>query len=429
MAKTLRAPVGPGRTLLLAVAGLGLAFLSGCSGGVDAGREPSRSEPATAAPSVTAAAEQPPPPPPAEAPGGLPACGSGFEFFSVSPVAMSDFMGLVPLGNLAPSGHVFPTDHIYFHINRVDRSQWHLGTVEVPVVSPGNVRVTEIRSTRHFSDGHIDYDVHFAPCAEVRAFFIHVTSLTDKLLGEFSPPFDQCHEPSTGGFHYEYCIKTLDVELSAGELIGTTGGHERQNALDLGLYDLRTDPLPYARQDRWTDRARHIACPLDYFTADVREALRARLGNHDGTVARTASPACGEVEQDEPGTAQGVWFAPDVAHTYPEDPHLALVHDNVDPSRGVFSVGTSVAASGLPAGLYYFEPAGSGRVNRDFTDVTPDGTVHCHETHERFAETAAPLVIVVQMPSSTTLRIERVELTACGEGPWQLTAAASDFLR
>ncbi|MCH7483558.1 MAG: hypothetical protein IIA90_00240 [Chloroflexi bacterium] len=401
-------------------------LLAACSdGGGDVG-----SETASAAPSETAGSGQEPlPDPTADAPGELPRCGSESEFFSVSPVAMSDFMGLVPLGNLAPSGHVFPTDHIYFHINRIDRSQWYLGTVEVPVVSPGDVWVTEIRSTRHFSDGRTDYSIYFAPCEELQAFFIHMSSLTGKLQERFSPPYDACEDQSTGDFQYEYCTKTIDVKLSAGELIGSAGGNEWQNALDLGVSDSRADPQPYAQPSRWTDRTRHIVCPLDYFTADVRDALRAKLGSHDGTVARTAPPACGEVEQDEPGTAQGAWFAKEVTRTYPEDPHLALVHDNVDPSLAVFSVGTSMAASGLPADLYYFDPADSGQVNRDFKDVEANGTLYCYETRDRFGEAPAPFVILLQMTNPTTLRTERLDRTGCGEGPWQFSSAYADYDR
>lgn len=425
-----RASSGPMRTLLLVVAAFGLAFLAACSdGGVDAGREMSSSEPAPAAPSETAESEAPLPDQTEDVSGKLPNCGSESEFFSVSPVAMSDFMGLVPLGNLAPPSHVFPTDHLYFHINRIDRSQWYLGTVEVPVVSPGDVWVTEIRSTRHLSDGRTDYDIHFAPCEELRAFFIHVSSLTDELRERFSPPYDQCHDQSTGDFQYEYCIKTMDVKLSAGELIGTAGGDEWQNALDLGVSDLRSDPDPYAQPSRWTDRTRHIACPLDYFTADVRDALRAKLGRHDGTVSRTAPPACGDVEQDEPGTAQGVWFAKGSTHTYPEDPHLSLVHDNVDPSIAVFSVGTSMAASGLPADLYYFDPADSGQVNGDFKNVEANGTFYCYETRDRFGEAPAPFVILLQMTSPTTLRMERLDSTSCGEDPWQFSSTYADYDR
>ncbi len=68
--------------------------------------------------------------------------------FDHSPVALDDFMGLVPLSNLGPPGHTFPTDHIYFHINRLDPNNWYAGTVTAPVFTPGDVWVTEVTSRR-----------------------------------------------------------------------------------------------------------------------------------------------------------------------------------------------------------------------------------------------------------------------------------------
>ena len=413
---------------------LGVAFvlvlLAACSsGGGEDVRDGSTPEEVPPATSHTEADSDTPSEvlPPRDSSSDLPSCGTEKAFFSVSPVALSDFMGIVPLGNLAPSGHVFPTDHVYFHINRIDRSQWELGTVEVPVVSPGDVWVTEIRSTG--SERGTDYGIRFFPCDEVEAFFIHVSTLTGELEESFREPYDECNEYSTGGSNYKNCWKTVNVKLSAGELIGTAGGGQEQNALDLGVYDLRVDPQPYANPDRWGEQLLHVVCPLDYFTADVRDALRAKLGSHDGTTSRAGPVACGEVEQDEPGTAQGVWILPGTVYTYPEDPHLSLVHDNVDPSTGVFSVGVSMADSGLSSGLYHFDPASSGLVNRDFKDVTADGAIYCYETRDRFGSEPLPFVILVQLTSPTTLRSERQDSASCGSGPWQFSSAYTDYER
>ncbi len=408
---------------------LGIAFamllLAACSGVGGEGSSPEAAPPADSPTEV--GSETPSAAPTVTASGELPPCGTDNAFFSVSPVELSDFMGLVPLGNFAPSGHVFPTDHIYFHINRIDRSQWELGTVEVPVVSPGDVWVTDIRSTG--TENRTDYSIRFSPCEELYAFFIHVASLSEKLEQSFSPPYDECSEYSTGGDNYQNCSKTVNVKLAAGEAIGTAGGDQFQNALDLGIYDLRTDPLPYANPDRWGEQSLHIACPVDYFTADVRAALQAKLGSHDGTTSRAGPSACGEVEQDEPGTAQGVWFVTGTTYSFPEDPHLTLAHDNVDPSIGVFSVGVSMGGSGLSSGLYLFDPASSAVVNRDFKDVTADGVVYCYETRDRFGSEPLPFIILVQLTSPTTLRSERQDAASCGSGPWQFSSAYTDFER
>lgn len=351
--------------------------------------------------------------------------------FDHSPVALDDFMGLVPLGNLGPPGHTFPTDHIYFHINRLDPNNWYAGTVTAPVFTPGDVWVTEVTFQEALSNDPplTDFTVFFSPCQEVQAFFIHLSGLSEQILAEVGTEFDQCDEYSTtGAGDFRNCtIRGLSIKVAAGEQFGTAGGNIYANALDLGVYDLRTPPLLYANPDRWPDRSLHIACPLNYFTPEVRDGLLARLGMHDASAARTVEPICGEVERDEPGTAQGVWMTQGTVYTYPEDPHLALVRDNLLPEWSVFSVGESTATSGLDWGIYFFMPVGSGLVNRAFADVVP-GDVYCYEQLVlKFGEPAG-LTLILEMPTATTLRIEQIQ-GGCGGGPWQFSDLASDFER
>ena len=362
---------------------------------------------------------------------GFGSCGSELAYFQYSPVALDDFMGLVPLGNLGPPGHTFPTDHIYFHINRIDKSQWELGTVSVPVVSPGDVWITEFAVTEVLSNDPplTDYGLTFTPCNEIHAFFIHLSSLTDELLAAVGTDFDLCHEYSIDGAgDFRYCEKKgVRIKLSAGEVIGTAGGNQYANALDLGVYDLRGPANAFANPDRWSDRTLYITCPLDYFVPEVQEALVQRLGAHDASAPRTVEPICGEVEQDEPGTAQGVWMAAGTEFTYPEDPHLSLVRDNLDPSKSVFSVGNGAGSSGLQWGLYYFRPLDSGLVNRAFRDVTP-GEVYCYENLLLRFDEPSGVNIILELTSGTSLRIERIN-GACGAGPWTFTDSATDFER
>jgi hypothetical protein len=360
----------------------------------------------------------------------LPACGAENEFFTFSPLELADFMGLIPLGNLAPPAHTFPTDHMYFHINRVNRSQWELGTVRVPVVSPGHIWILEITVSEVLTadPAVTDYSIRFAPCRELRAFFIHMTSLSDDLLQNVGADFDRCEEYETGGDRYRMCTaRGLNIEVLPGQPIGTAGGTMYSNALDLGVYDLRLNPLPFANSRRWSELSLHVACPLDYFSIDVRAALSERLGSGDATALRTAEPRCGEVEQDEPGSAQGVWFTPGTEDTNPEDPHLALVHDNIDPSIAVFSVGLSPRSSGIASDLYYFHPEKSGATNLDFDSVTPGEIICYHGFFDRFG-TAISDAIILEMVGPGTLRIEGID-TGCDDPPWSFTNRAREFER
>ena len=92
-------------------------------------------------------------------------------------------------------------------------------------------------------------------------------------------------------------------------------------------------------------------------------------------------------------------------------------------------MGVSMGSSGLSSGLYLFDPASSGVVNRDFKDVTADGVVYCYETRDRFETEPLPFVILVQLTSPTTVRAERQDAASCGSGPWQFSSAYTDFER
>ena len=126
-------------------------------------------------------------------------------------------------------------------------------------------------------------------------------------------------------------------------------------------------------------------------------------------------------------------FTPLFLIAIPLDPVVGLlpvlvVHDNVEPSKGAFSVGTSMAATGLSTGIYYFDPASSGLVNRDFKDVGASGEIHCYETRERFGD-SVPLIIILQLTSPTTLRMEGQDFSSCGDGPWLFSSAYTDYER
>src|SRR4029079_156416 len=98
-----------------------------------------------------------------------------------------DLLGWVPLGNLAPPGHLFPTDHQYLYINDPGNPA---SVRSVPVVSPGNITITRAHRTHYSNSDTYDYALEFALCDEVRGEFGHVTSLAPDLLQELGA-FDQ----------------------------------------------------------------------------------------------------------------------------------------------------------------------------------------------------------------------------------------------
>jgi hypothetical protein len=327
---------------------------------------------------------------------GVPKCGST-TLLSASPMAYADIREIAPLGNLNPPGHVFPTDHIYLYAN--------VGPA-VTVVSPGKIRVTQVLLQKRTGGGQAeldDYGLDFYPCTGQHFWFAHLGSLSASLSAKLGALDKSCNAPySTGGFTYTQCRKDVKVDLAAGDTIGTAGG-PTEGALDLGAIDDASPPLVFVDPARVTgESGLHGVCPVDYFVADVRDSLRARFAVSGMT--RTIAPVCGTIAQDIAGTAQGRWF---FDATTQEDPHLALVHANWDPTIGAFSIGTSLPGTGPTVLL--FTPATGGRVNRDFGGVTPDGNIYCYE----FTNSSSRAF--VQLTSTTQLTIAMAGTGACGD--------------
>jgi hypothetical protein len=58
--------------------------------------------------------------------------------FGTSPIALEDIISLIPLGNLNPPSHTFPTDHIYLSLRRSDLSDPASAPAEVDLSHPAN---------------------------------------------------------------------------------------------------------------------------------------------------------------------------------------------------------------------------------------------------------------------------------------------------
>jgi hypothetical protein len=323
----------------------------------------------------------------------------------MSPVAVSSIATLTPLGNLNPPGHVFPTEHQYMYLPLGEAGL----TEVVHIVAPGHLFLVEVASSEHVGAGFTDYDLTLAPCDGVSFRFGHVATLDPALAATIGAPAGgDCETYETGGETYHRCRQAVRVELQPGTPIGTAGGNPGQYALDIGTRDTRKPPAPYANPAGY-EPFLYSSCFLDYTDAGLRADLLTK-------VERTAEPRCGTHAQDVAGTAQGNWRR-EGSPTFPEDPHLALVHDMIQPTAVRLSIGTSLAAA---SGVWSPTTTGTGRANRDPQDVTADGGAWCWDLGTRR--------LVVGMPTASTLRAE-VQDGACGVDPWTLGTLAVDFAR
>jgi hypothetical protein len=359
--------------------------------------------------------------------------------FSTSPIAIEDIISLIPLGNLNPPSHTFPTDHIYISMRRSDINDPASTPAEVELFAPGNAWITSVVVFEHLSSDppFTDYAIRFSPCHQFEAYFMHVSSLSPELLDRIGPPQEaNCRQYSTGGSLYNYCEhRGLRIEIEEGEVIGSAGGRAWPNALDMGAIDARLPPLAYANPERLDSNPSgldfyHVACPVDYFAEDVRSQMMAMFGDWEGGIRRTIEPVCGEVMQDIPGTAQGKWYLRGTIESFPEDPHLALVHDNKVPTRAVFSVGTSVP--GLDSSTYRFDPNFEGSFNLDFSQVTPGEMIYCYSgfvTRSGSPDTRAGHRLLLQLTSESILRIEAQPGIECSDAPYTFTENVAEFER
>ena len=356
----------------------------------------------------------------------MPPCDESNKF-SVAPIDSDAYEVIIPLGLLTAPQHIQPTPHIYYHLVSDDLGDRGQRTPKVADVrAPGDIRVLGLNvaeSTGGPQGDYTDNDILFAPCRDRMFTLIHVSTLSPELeqLQETTAP-DRCNEYGFGEGRSRFCEATVLLDVSAGSLLGTTGG-KVSAALDLEAYDFSSPPLAYANPSRYfpsTDKIKKlldVACPFDWFTDELKSAQLARLGGNDGQ-ARTIEPICGEVMQDLDGTARGNWFFGESTRGTDWKNQLALVHDHVDPSLAAISVGGVV----MDQGIWLFTPEDSGLINREFSQVQSDGATYCYHgavsTEGGSDPTPFPGRLLLLMPGDFTLLLERQDGDC--DGDWEL---------
>lgn len=300
-----------------------------------------------------------------------PKCGSG-PVLSELPAADTDFEYLIPLGNLSPTHHTIPTDHIYYVFKGGD------AVTQIDVRAPGKVRFTEGLHITDIRDGQVftdDYKINFTPCRGITLYYDHITTFKGGLAEAFKGKKERCTEshPSPKDT-VRYCRFSVNYLAEPGEVIGTAG-EKIATGFDFGALDFRMSPLSYANPKRYRKDAFHVACPFDLYPEDIKAKIWPRFG--DPGKPRTIEPICGSVNQDKLGTLQGNWFIGDIKADQVEswNKELALVPDNMDPTVGVVSFG----GNGGPVARVMFEPKTSGLINRDFSGISPGSEIYCYQ--------------------------------------------------
>ena len=308
--------------------------------------------------------------------------------FTTTPFDTSDIKSLVPLGNLNPSAHVFPTDHMYLICASNKPS--------LEIKSPGNVHILKITrgtSTSLSLNNSYEYTIELGS-ENSYMYWSHVSNLSQRLLTALNNFNGAVCQPAytTGGITYQGCyVYPVGLSAIAGETLGFANINSGAGGIDLGV-KIKGE----------------AGNPLEYFDATSRSMLQAKLGSFDGKIKRTAPPICGEYNLDIPGTAMGNWIKQGSTKT-PEDNNIALVKDNITPSIQVFSAGLTLP--NLNSGTYYFNPTSMGLINRNFSEVKPDGITYCYTLDllgfVNSGNSIPNTSILIKMENSTTLIAEK----------------------
>ncbi len=300
------------------------------------------------------------------------------KFFSVRPVDLENVTEISPLGNIAPPGHTFPTEHAFFHFSPGGSS-----TNTFELVAPSDIFVTSLWQQFGMGQDPEDDTIWFALCKDVIGYFNHVKELSPEMKKIISD--SGCEgKPHVGP---NACMIQVIEPVSAGTVLGRVG--RLQGNFDFGLIDLRKRHV-FANPLRYSTRTLFIQCPFEYYDETTKQEFFELIERND-------EGQCGKSAQDVPGTLKGNWFFDETTDSISQwTNYLAFVNDNQRPEIQVVSIGGVVA----DAGKLEFSPQSTGQINREFEDVLPDGKIYCYESPNFSGK------IIVQMENETAIKVE-----------------------
>lgn len=372
----------------------------------------------------------------------LPACSDPWDpssepcepgpYFTELPVAAEAINYFLVLGQFGPPGDVFPRGQTGLQLT---------SAALTPVRAVGDVEIIFVESSRWLASptrpGHTDYSLTFRipGCQVITGNYEHIAELEPRFAEHLARA--TCDVYSTESETLEACGTRVNIPVSAGEVLGQAGG--TMTGLDFDLFDERVT-FDFVAAHRYP-MARRAICPQPLFVPTLRDFLLDRTGSQH--VRRTAEPRCGTMEIDVAGTAQGMWVLDghDVTLTAATfDRFFALAPSAFEPDRYHTLVTAHPGFRVSPWGYinWYFELQDTGRVNRPFPVLPPDGTLFCYRpdsdsVYRLHIETAS---ILMALGADGKVTLERRD-HAPGESPcfvqepgeWAFSGAAIRLMR
>lgn len=380
---------------------------------------------------------------------------SDFMTWDANTQTHSKLDSVTPIGGVNNyGGHVFPADHVYLNLKKVNPANPDSVRMTDSIKMPVTSTIYEIMRQEIYvfkqQKMHVDYSVRFSPCDEVRGFFHHFNTLSptlnDKITNAGLPSpqgfttlasceaslaslnvICSCNE-SPGDRVIRACnLSGISVPISAGDSLGDVGG-EDNFSFDMGLYDLRVPVTGFVSPKRFdangSENYTNTRCPFDLFTTNTADSYRSIFLGKDG-VAPTTEPKCGTVAQDVAGTLKGLWFKPGQP-TYPENPHMSLIRNEGNSLNQIISCGTS---NPTLQKSYDFKVEHTGRINRDFAEIQ-DNKIYCYQNLRGIYESSIEpnKIVLISKDPNGKLKIEGVDKPSCAdlgaESSWSHSANA-----
>ena len=241
----------------------------------------------------------------------VPAPAGGVAQFSVLPTTIAPGLTLTTLGNLAPPGHVLPTDHVYLYDwDLADGRNTATDTRDVLVPATGAV-FQVIQPTPS------DYKIMFRATSTFYFYLDHVLLTRPIAVGDILP---------------------------AGTKIGTTAPG---STLDLGAFDESVTHTGFVTPARYPEQTRYYVSPWRYFTPELQQQVAAHLYRAPGATDRD-----GRIDFGVAGRLVGDWFLRGMPIDSSSGPYgwtrsISFAYDYYDPSQVRISIGGTVAPPGV----------------------------------------------------------------------------------
>ncbi|MFQ6129323.1 MAG: hypothetical protein ACE5OT_00735 [Candidatus Hadarchaeaceae archaeon] len=309
-----------------------------------------------------------------------PGLGEGPVTFTYVPLNEGDYTEIVPLGNLNPPGHTFPTDHIYFYFT----DPWAYPP-PYQVKAPADGIITAISYYQYDwpeGSGHSgkfnDYGVTITHTNTFKSKLGHISELENWVLEQ------------AGTLELGWNLVEIPIPVNAGDIVGKTGGRPGYLfAFDMWALNENVT-LNFIHPEKYGDAA-HAVSPLDYFEDNLKASLYEK-------VSRTAEPRGGKIDFDQMGKLVGNWFLENITDPLREwEKHLAFVYDRDDPSQIRVSVGGT-----LPISVSVYEVEGN---SPDPAQVSPENGIVTYRLNE-VRGGASTATILVQVIDDEKIKVE-----------------------